>query len=295
MPKYAPERFVLITAVAVVAALTAGGFWLSYAHLAEVAGAHGLGGSPARRWVWPATLYACVVAGELLMLRAGLRRVTDGWAIALTAIGSVGSIALSVVGVSGAGHASSVPLLDQIVAAVPPTAALLAFGVFMRQIHQLGDRTADRREPILDRPSEPPAASCTCPGDLPAAASQTARASDSGARPRAVNQAPTAREREPEDSHTHSGDPHRSSEPAPEPKQVSTPRRAEQPPNASIDELLAIARLVVARIGDVEDTEIAREIREVRGLKVADDQLQKVIELVEDEQDALWDAVDEIG
>ncbi|MCN9244503.1 DUF2637 domain-containing protein [Streptomyces sp. RY43-2] len=151
--KQATERYVLAAAGVVIVALTAGGFWLSYAHLAEVAGQHGLGGSPARRWAWPATLDAFIVAGELLMLRAGLRRATDGWAIALTATGSVGSIALNVAGVSGSGHSGAVPLLDYVVAAVPPTAALLAFGVLMRQIHQLVDRPVDHP----DTPSEQPA------------------------------------------------------------------------------------------------------------------------------------------
>ncbi|MFG2286560.1 DUF2637 domain-containing protein [Streptomyces sp. NPDC048595] len=64
MPKHAPEKFALIAAGAVIVALTIGGFWLSYTHLSEVAGAHGLGGSPARRWAWPATLYAIIVAGS---------------------------------------------------------------------------------------------------------------------------------------------------------------------------------------------------------------------------------------
>ncbi|MFC6511998.1 DUF2637 domain-containing protein [Streptomyces goshikiensis] len=129
------ERFTLGAAGAVIAALTAAAFWLSYAHLAEVAGQHGLAKSPERQWAWPGTLDAFIVIGELLMLRAGLRKVTDWWAVALTAIGSVGSIALNVAGVSGTG-AGPVPVLDYVVAAVPPTAALLAFGVLMRQIHQ---------------------------------------------------------------------------------------------------------------------------------------------------------------
>ncbi|KUM86558.1 hypothetical protein AQI94_21080 [Streptomyces pseudovenezuelae] len=135
--KQAAERYALVAAGVVIVALTAGGFWLSYAHLAEVAGQHGLKNSPVRQWAWPATLDAFIVAGELLMLRAGLRRVADGWAIALTATGSIGSIALNVAGVNGTGNAGAVPLLDYVVAAVPPTAALLAFGVLMRQIHQL--------------------------------------------------------------------------------------------------------------------------------------------------------------
>lgn len=143
-PQHAAERYALAAAGTVIIALTAGGFWLSYAHLAQVAGQHGLGSSPVRRWAWPATLDAFIVAGELLMLRAGLRRVTDWWAVGLTAIGSAGSIALNVAGVSGTGNESAAPLLDYVVAAVPPTAALLAFGVLMRQIHQLVDRASDQ-------------------------------------------------------------------------------------------------------------------------------------------------------
>lgn len=131
------EQFALGAAGIVIVALTAGAFWLSYAHLADVAGQHGLGASPIRRWAWPATLDAFIVAGELLMLRAALRRVTDPWAIAVTAVGSVGSIALNVAGVSGTGNAHTVLFLDYVVAAVPPAAAMVAFGVLMRQIHQL--------------------------------------------------------------------------------------------------------------------------------------------------------------
>ncbi|MEV1019776.1 DUF2637 domain-containing protein [Streptomyces sp. NPDC050264] len=131
------EQYALGAAGIVIVALTAGAFWLSYAHLADVAGQHGLGASPIRRWAWPATLDAFIVAGELLMLRAALRRATDLWAIAVTAVGSTGSIALNVAGVSGTGSARTIPFLDYVVAAVPPAAAMVAFGVLMRQIHQL--------------------------------------------------------------------------------------------------------------------------------------------------------------
>ncbi|MFF0551064.1 DUF2637 domain-containing protein [Streptomyces sp. NPDC004311] len=144
------ERYVLIAAGTVIVALTAAGFWLSYAHLAEVAGLHGLGSSPIRQWAWPATLDAFIVTGELLMLRAGLRRVTDWWAIALTATGSVGSIVLNVAGVSGTGT-TPVPLLNYVVAAIPPTAALLAFGVLMRQLHQLVATPQPGQRPNGDR------------------------------------------------------------------------------------------------------------------------------------------------
>ncbi|MEU9333017.1 DUF2637 domain-containing protein [Streptomyces sp. NPDC048290] len=163
----------------VIVALTAGAFWLSYAHLAEVAGRHGLGGSPARQWAWPATLDAFIVAGELLMLRAGLRRVTDGWAIALTATGSIGSIALNVAGVNGTAPVGTVPVLDYIVAAVPPTAALLAFGVLMRQIHQLVDQPP--RHPDTPPPANPDA--LAIPGQSQEPPAQVPEVARRGGRP----------------------------------------------------------------------------------------------------------------
>lgn len=139
-PRGDAERYALLAAGIVIVALTAGAFCLSYAHLADVAGQHGLGGSPVRRWAWPATLDAFIVAGELLMLRAGLRRVTDRWAIAVTVIGSVGSIALNVAGVSGTRETGDTPFLDYVMAAVPPAAAMVAFAVLMRQVHQHVER-----------------------------------------------------------------------------------------------------------------------------------------------------------
>ncbi|MGW9476521.1 DUF2637 domain-containing protein, partial [Streptomyces albidoflavus] len=137
MSKMQIERAALYAAGVVIVVLTGGAFWLSYAHLAEVAGAHGLGESPIRRWAWPAMLDLFIVGGELLMLRAGLQGRTDWWAITATAVGSVGSIVLNVAGVTGTRDAATVPLLDYVTAAVPPAAALLAFGLLMRQIHQL--------------------------------------------------------------------------------------------------------------------------------------------------------------
>ena len=132
-----PSRALAIAAGLVIIALTAAAFWLSYAHLAEVARAHGMQDKQVRAWAWPATLDLFIVAGELLMLRAALGQKVDGWAIGLTVAGSGGSIALNVAGVGG-----NAELLDYVVAAVPPTAALLAFGALMRQIHQaLAGRT----------------------------------------------------------------------------------------------------------------------------------------------------------
>ncbi|MFF7472461.1 DUF2637 domain-containing protein [Streptomyces sp. NPDC008092] len=154
--KLTAEQYVLRAAGIVIVALTAGAFWLSYAHLAEVAAQHGLRDSPTRRWAWPATLDAFIVAGELLMLRAGLRRVTDMWAIGVTAIGSFGSIGLNVAGVTGTREVDSVPLLDYVVAAVPPAAAMVAFGVLMRQIHELvAQDDADHSAPGSAQVPEP--------------------------------------------------------------------------------------------------------------------------------------------
>ncbi|MFM9790138.1 DUF2637 domain-containing protein [Streptomyces turgidiscabies] len=129
--KLNPSRALAVGAGLVIIALTAAAFWLSYAHLAEVALAHGMHDKEVRAWAWPSTLDLFIVAGELLMLRAALAGKVDGWAIGLTVVGSSSSIALNVAGVGG-----NAELLDYVVAAVPPTAALLAFGALMRQVHQ---------------------------------------------------------------------------------------------------------------------------------------------------------------
>ncbi len=129
--------------------LTGAAFWLSYEHLHDVSAGNGLGG--ARAWAWPATIDLFIVVGELLLLRASLGgRGVDWWAVGLTVTGSGGSIALNVAGVG-----SGAPRLTYVVAAVPPVAALLAFGALMRQVH---DRLADDPEPadFLDDIQEVP-------------------------------------------------------------------------------------------------------------------------------------------
>lgn len=169
-----PSRALAVAAGLVIVALTAAAFWLSYAHLAEVALEHGLGGAQERAWAWPATLDLFIVAGELLMLRAALTKRVDWWAIGLTVAGSGGSIALNVAGVGTAADP-----LDYVVAAVPPTAALLAFGALMRQVHQaLAGRAVEvtpepealavieRAEVSTDTPAEVP---LTAAPSLPAA------------------------------------------------------------------------------------------------------------------------------
>ncbi|MEV5659816.1 DUF2637 domain-containing protein [Streptomyces flaveolus] len=119
-----------IGAAVIITGITGIAFWLSYHHLHDVAEAHGLGTDPARAWAWPAVLDLFYLAGELLILRASYLRTVDPWAIALTAVGALGSIGLNVAGVG-----PDAPVLEYVVAAVPPVAALLAFGALMRQLH----------------------------------------------------------------------------------------------------------------------------------------------------------------
>lgn len=119
-----------IGAAVIITAITGIAFWLSYHHLHDVAAGNGLGMDPARAWAWPAVLDLFYLAGELLILRASYLRTVDWWAIALTAVGALGSIGLNVAGVG-----TDAPVLQYVVAAVPPVAALLAFGALMRQLH----------------------------------------------------------------------------------------------------------------------------------------------------------------
>jgi len=128
-----------ISAGVVTVVLTGAGFWLSYDHLHHIAGGHGLSGNGA--WAWPGTIDGFILVGESLILRASLKGRVDPWAIALAALGSVGSVALNI---SGVGSGASP--LNYIVAAVPPTAALIAFGALMRQVHDALERIQDAPE-----------------------------------------------------------------------------------------------------------------------------------------------------
>ncbi|MCD9877038.1 DUF2637 domain-containing protein [Streptomyces guryensis] len=250
MTKQDAERYALVAAGVVIVALTMAGFWLSYAHLAEVAGQHGLRSSPARRWVWPATLDAFIVAGELLMLRAGLRRVTDRWAIALTATGSVGSIALNVAGVNGTGSAGTVPLLDYVVAAVPPTAALLAFGVLRRQIHQLVDQPAGHLDPAPAQTSEPPV---TAPAEP--------------VQPAAPPPAVPAQPREP-------------------PSEIAESRpRGGRPPSATLEELVETGRIALAEHGTLTRSLLRKAVK-AKGLTISSERQTDVMAILRPEIEA---------
>ncbi|MDQ1037331.1 hypothetical protein QFZ75_003747 [Streptomyces sp. V3I8] len=145
-----------ITALAAVLTvlLTAVAFWLSYEHLQEVAARHGMQEAVARSWAWPATVDLFIVIGELLILRASLAHRVDWWAIGLVTAGDGASIALNVAGVGQDAGA-----LNYVVAAVPPVAALLAFGALMRQVHAyLARRASTGVNPPptgVDAPSTP--------------------------------------------------------------------------------------------------------------------------------------------
>lgn len=136
-----------VAAAGIITAITGTAFWLSYAHLHDVADMYGLHADTARAWAWPAVLDLFYLAGELLILRASYLRTVDPWAIALTALGALGSIGLNVAGVG-----TGAPILDYVVAAVPPVASLMAFGALMQQVHRWFGR------PRADGPSSPVAA-----------------------------------------------------------------------------------------------------------------------------------------
>ncbi|MFF9205126.1 DUF2637 domain-containing protein [Streptomyces sp. NPDC014986] len=145
-----------VGAAVIITAITGIAFWLSYHHLHDVAASNGLGMDPARAWAWPAVLDLFYLAGELLILRASYLRTVDWWAICLTAVGALGSIGLNVAGVGpDAGR------LEYVVAAVPPVAALLAFGALMRQLHTWFARRAETTQagPVVtvERVEEQPA------------------------------------------------------------------------------------------------------------------------------------------
>ncbi|MFE6173714.1 DUF2637 domain-containing protein, partial [Streptomyces sp. NPDC056464] len=124
------EHAITAVAAALTVLLTAVAFWLSYEHLQEVAARHGMAQAVARSWAWPATVDLFIVIGELLILRASLAHRVDWWAIGLVTAGDGASIGLNVAGVGQDAGA-----LNYVVAAVPPVAALLAFGALMRQVH----------------------------------------------------------------------------------------------------------------------------------------------------------------
>lgn len=124
-----PIRTLAIVAAVASIVLTGAAFWLSYEHLHDVAHVNGLS-DQVRAWAWPATVDLFIIIGEVLMLRAALAGRIDKGAIFLTVAGSGGSIALNVAGVGP--NASG---MSYVVAAVPPVAALLAFGAIMRQLH----------------------------------------------------------------------------------------------------------------------------------------------------------------
>lgn len=151
-------RALMLFAFVLTIGLTAAAFWLSYEHLHDVANGHGLSG--ARAWAWPATVDTFIIIGETMILVAHFLRQADAWAVFVTVVGSVGSVALNVAGV-GADAAA----MTYVVAAVPPCGALLAFAILMRQLKRaLGGRRKDA-EPATEAATEPiPADDVTADG-----------------------------------------------------------------------------------------------------------------------------------
>ncbi|MFD3572297.1 DUF2637 domain-containing protein [Streptomyces sp. NPDC058644] len=261
MTKRDAEQYALLAAGAVIVALTAAAFWLSYAHLAEVAGQHGLGSAPIRQWAWPATLDAFIVAGELLMLRAGLRRITDRWAITVTAVGSVGSIALNVAGVRSTGNASTVPMLDYVVAAVPPTAAMLAFAVLMRQIHQIVDHPADHPESAAHQSRE---GSGQTLEPVVAAVQPVEPLAEQPAESPAVTAAQW---------------------PEPSADVPESKSRGGRPPKATIDELAEIGRAVAFEHGRLTRSLLKTSVKD-RGLTIASGRVTEVMDILRPQLEA---------
>jgi hypothetical protein len=135
-----PTAALSAAAAMIIVALTGAAFWLSYEHLHDIANGNGLDG--ARAWAWPGTIDGFILSGEILMLRAARRGRTDWWAIGLTTTGSLGSIALNVFGVGDGAQP-----MEYVVAAVPPSAALVAFGALMRQVHEALRRIQESTAP----------------------------------------------------------------------------------------------------------------------------------------------------
>ncbi|MGW3416633.1 DUF2637 domain-containing protein [Streptomyces phaeochromogenes] len=164
----AVDRAITALAAVLTVLLTAVAFWLSYEHLQEVAARHGMQEAVARSWAWPATVDLFIVIGELLILRASLAHRVDWWAIGLVTAGDGASIALNVAGVGQDAGA-----LNYVVAAVPPVAALLAFGALMRQVHAYLARRASTGvnppPPGVEAPSTPVTVSVDRPSVVPTA------------------------------------------------------------------------------------------------------------------------------
>jgi hypothetical protein len=192
------DRAITALAALLTVVLTAVAFWLSYEHLQEVAARHGMAEAVARSWAWPATVDLFIVIGELLILRASLAHKVDWWAIGLVTAGDGASIALNVAGVGKDANA-----LNYVVAAVPPVAALLAFGALMRQVHAYLARRASTAvttpPPGVNAPSTPVNVSIDRPPTAPSAPATVAPdpVPEHPALPVAVEAGPTPVDAEP--------------------------------------------------------------------------------------------------
>lgn len=122
---------VIIVMVAVTAAATGVGFWLSYAGLHGFALRAGLRGPEA--WAWPASVDLFISAGEAGVTLSALRRKDDWVAWVYLVLGAATSVTANVLHVDPA----VLRWLPYAVAAVPPVAAVLALASLLRQVYQL--------------------------------------------------------------------------------------------------------------------------------------------------------------
>jgi Protein of unknown function (DUF2637) len=123
--------------VVATAAATVVGFWLSYSGLHDFAFRAGLRGLQA--WAWPASVDFLIAAGEAGVTISALRRHSDTAAWVYLALGFGASVTGNVL------HVDAVTLAwtRYAVAAVPPTAAMLALAALMRQVYQLAAARQD--------------------------------------------------------------------------------------------------------------------------------------------------------
>ncbi|MFD7016405.1 DUF2637 domain-containing protein [Streptomyces sp. NPDC059928] len=267
------------------------GFALSYDALRQMAVAAHI--AEVLTYAFPLVIDGFIAIGvaALLILRAApWRSRLYVWALVGTAtVTSIWANALHAVRLNQASRPTGLHLDDLTVGALSAIAPLALAGavhldlVIRRQLAAPqppeGEATAP---PIVDSPSLGVASSPEAPVAVSAADDPTPE----HARPQ---EAASGSDGEPmghPDPDEPSGP---SARPAPEssdgvPAQATpAPRRTGRPPNASLDELLAIARPVVERTGEIDRDAITEEIRDVQGRKAANGRLLKVFKILEAE------------
>jgi hypothetical protein len=149
--------------VAITAAATVVGFWLSYSGLHDFAARAGLTGPEA--WAWPASVDLFIAAGEAGVTISALRRERDWPAWAYLGLGFAMSVTGNVLHV----HPGHLPWPPYAVAAVPPMAAMLALAALLRQAYKLASAAARPQPRPRKRPEPKPKTATPSPADIEAA------------------------------------------------------------------------------------------------------------------------------